>query len=75
MGGERVQLPKFSFQLGKSEPGQWAHLKEKQIVILEGIHGMNPELLPELPPNSIYRIYVSVMSQLNIDNHNRIPTT
>lgn len=75
MAGERVQLPKFSFQLGKSAPGRWAQLREKQIVILEGIHGMNPELLPELPTSSVFRVYVSVMSQLNIDSHNRIPTT
>lgn len=75
MQSERVQLPRFSFQFGKSEPGLWAQLKDKQIVILEGIHGMNPELLTQLPPGSIYRVYVSVMSQLNIDNHNRIPTT
>jgi uridine kinase len=75
MNGERVQLPKFNFHLGKSEPGRWAQLKEKQIVILEGIHGLNPELLPQLPTSSIFRVYVSVMSQLNIDNHNRIPTT
>ena len=75
MRGEQVQLPKFSFQLGKSQPDRWAQLKEKQIVILEGIHGLNPELLPELPSSSIFRIYVSVMSQLNIDSHNRISTT
>ncbi|MDQ7025985.1 MAG: nucleoside kinase [Anaerolineae bacterium] len=75
MAGERVQLPKFSFQLGKSEPGRWAQLLDRQIVILEGIHGMNPELLPELPTSSVFRVYVSVMSQLNIDSHNRIPTT
>ncbi|MEO1645974.1 MAG: nucleoside kinase, partial [Chloroflexota bacterium] len=43
--------------------------------ILEGIHGMNPALLEQVPDESIYRIYVSVLSQLNIDNHNRVPTT
>jgi uridine kinase len=75
MNGEKVQLPKFSFQLGKSQLGRWAQLKEKQIVILEGIHGLNPELLPELPTGSVFRVYVSVMSQLNIDSHNRISTT
>lgn len=75
MRGEQVQLPKFSFQIGKSQPERWAQLKEKQIVILEGIHGLNPELLPELPLSSVFRVYVSVMSQLNIDSHNRISTT
>lgn len=73
--GERVQLPKFDFLHGKSNPGRWAQLHDKQIIILEGIHGLNPDLLPMIPAESIFRIYVSVLSQLNIDMHNRIPTT
>src|SRR5690606_13092817 len=75
MAGDRIQLPKFDFHFGKSNPGQWAQLKEKQIVIIEGIHGLNPELLPQVPGSSVFRIYVSVMTQLNIDSQNRIPTT
>jgi uridine kinase len=73
--GERVQMPKFDFLHGKSTPGRYAQLHDKQIIILEGIHGLNPNLLPMIPPESLYRIYVSVLSQLNIDMHNRIPTT
>ena len=75
MEGERVQLPEFDFHFGKSNPGRRAQLNDKQIVILEGIHGLNPELLPQLPTSSVFRVYVSVMTQLNIDSHNRIPTT
>lgn len=75
MRGEEVQLPHFDFHQGKSRPGQLARLTEKQIIILEGIHGLNPELLPNVPTDNLFRVYVSVMTQLNIDLHNRIPTT
>jgi uridine kinase len=46
-----------------------------QIVILEGIHGLNPELVPELPKEQTFRIYVSALTQLNLDHHNRVSTT
>ncbi|MEL7435789.1 MAG: nucleoside kinase, partial [Chloroflexota bacterium] len=75
MRGEQVQLPKFNFHTGIPQQGRIAQLADDQIVILEGIHGMNPALLAQVPDESIYRIYVSVLSQLNIDNHNRVPTT
>jgi uridine kinase len=75
LAGERVQIPKFDFHLGKSAPHLWAQLTDKQIIIMEGIHGLNPDLLSRVPADSVYRIYVSVLSQLNMDNHNRIPTT
>jgi len=75
MEEELVQLPKFDFHTGTSNPGRKVQLSMNQIIILEGIHGMNPELLPLVPSSSVFRIYVSVMTQLNIDMHNRIPTT
>ena len=75
LAGHKVQLPHFNFHTGKSEPGSTAQLDEKQIIIIEGIHGMNPDLVPEIPPDAIFRVYVSVMAQLNIDSHNRVPTT
>lgn len=75
MRGEEVQLPKFNFHTGTPEPGKFARIDEKQIIILEGIHGMNPQLLEKIPSDNIFRIYVSVMSQVNIDSHNRVPTT
>lgn len=75
MEEELVQLPKFDFHTGNSVPGRKVQLSANQIVILEGIHGMNPELLPLVPSDNVFRIYVSVMTQLNIDMHNRVPTT
>lgn len=73
--GDEVVLPHYNFRLGKREDGPRVRLKEDQIVIAEGIHGLNPELLPELPEGSVFRIYVSALTQLNLDRHNRIPTT
>lgn len=75
MGGELVQLPKFNFHLGQSEIGEELQVSDNQIIILEGIHGLNPALVENIPDENIFRVYVSVMSQLNIDLHNRVPTT
>ncbi|MDX1995702.1 MAG: nucleoside kinase [bacterium] len=73
--GETVQIPRFDFHTGKSRPDRFLKLKQNQIVIVEGIHGLNPKLVPEVPPHLIYRVYVSALTQLNIDAHNRIATT
>jgi uridine kinase len=50
-------------------------LRPDHVIIVEGIHGLNPNLVPDLPPEVSFRIYVSALTQLNIDKHNRIPTT
>ena len=73
--GERVQLPRFNFLTGKSEPGIQAQLDDNQVLIIEGIHGLNPQLVPDIPDEIIYRIYVSALTQVNVDAHNRVPTT
>ncbi|PJF40866.1 MAG: nucleoside kinase [Chloroflexi bacterium] len=73
--GEQVRLPKFNFLIGKSEEGATAQLSENQIIIVEGIHGLNPALVPDVPDEAIFRVYVSALTQLNVDAHNRIPTT
>jgi uridine kinase len=73
--GEHVQLPHFDFKSGKSVPGDVVHLDHDQIIILEGIHGLNPNLLPNLPADQTFRIYVSCLTQLNLDRYNRISTT
>ncbi|MBT3338458.1 MAG: nucleoside kinase [Anaerolineae bacterium] len=73
--GERVQLPRFNFKAGKSEPGEKMQLQEGQLIILEGIHGMNPNLIPASLRGQSFRIYVSALTQLNLDRHNRISTT
>jgi uridine kinase len=75
MAGERVQLPRFDFLNGQSVPGLKAQLTSNEIIIIEGIHGLNPDLVPAIPPDKIYRVYVSALTQLNTDNHNRISTT
>ena len=72
---ELVQLPRFDFHSGKSVPGLNVQLNEKQIVIVEGIHGLNPALVPSIPAERLYRVYVSALTQLNVDAHNRVPTT
>ncbi len=73
--GEEVQLPCFDFREGRSYPGEIVRLEKDQLVILEGIHGLNPRLLPNLPTQQTFRIYVSCLTQLNLDRHNRISTT
>lgn len=75
MSGEEVRLPRFNFQTGKREESAQAHLSERQIIIIEGIHGINPGLVPNIPRMKLFRIYVSALTQLNIDMHNRVPTT
>lgn len=73
--GDKVRLPRFDFQAGKSGPGEEVQLRKDQMIILEGIHGLNPQLLPDINPNSTYKIYVSCLTQLNLDRYNRISTT
>lgn len=75
MAGRAVNLPRFSFQKGQREPGPTVRLSDDTLILAEGIHGLNPDLLPDVPSERIYRIYVSALTQLNIDDHNRIPTT
>jgi uridine kinase len=75
IAGEQVQLPHYNFLTGMSEPGQSVHLKSGEIIIMEGIHGLNPELFHRLAKNQTYRIYISALTQLNLDRHNRISTT
>ncbi len=75
MAGERVRVPRFNFHLGRGEPGHEMQLPSDAIIVVEGIHGLNPDLVPNIPPESIYRIYISALAQLNIDHHNRVPTT
>lgn len=73
--GQEVQLPRYNFKTGESEPGDILRLLPDQIVILEGIHGLNPNLLPNIDPSKTFRIYASCLTQLNLDRHNRISTT
>lgn len=73
--GERVQLRHYNFIKGINEPGEEVQFDPGQMIILEGIHGLNPKLLEAIPLEQTYRIYVSCLTQLNLDRHNRISTT
>jgi uridine kinase len=73
--GREVTLPKYNFHLGLRETGPTVRLARDHVLIVEGIHGLNPELVRHLPSELVYRIYVSALTQLNIDKHNRVPTT
>jgi uridine kinase len=75
LSGEKIQLPRFNFKSGRSEEGDVVQLKDGQPLILEGIHGMNPRLIPDRWSDSAFRIYVSALTQLNLDRHNRVSTT
>jgi uridine kinase len=75
MRGEIVQLPSFNFHTGRRETGKTVQLGPDHIIIVEGIHGLNPRLISSIPSERTFRIYVSALTQLNIDRHNRVPTT
>ena len=76
MRGEEVFLPRFDFQTGKRVTTQTSRaLPDRSVIILEGIHGLNDELTPAIPREQKYKIYVSALTQLNLDDHNRISTT
>ncbi len=74
--GERIELPKFNFNTGEREyKGDYLQLEKNMILILEGIHALNPELTPHIAEENKYRIYVSALTTISLDNHNYIPTT
>ena len=73
--GEAVQLPHYDFITGTHKPGEVVRLEAGQIIILEGIHGLNPGILSSIPTEQTFRIYVSALTQLNLDRHNRVSTT
>ncbi len=75
MAGQAVAMPHYDFRTGKRQPGRTLTLEPDQIILAEGIHGLNPNLLPDIPTERIYRVYVSALTNLNIDYHNRVPTT
>ena len=76
MQGREVTLPRYDFKTGKSCPdGKTITLPENGVLVIEGIHGLNPDLYADIPDQNIYKVYVSALTVLNIDNHNRIPTT
>jgi uridine kinase len=75
MAGRTTDLPRYVFKTGHREHRATVTLSPDRIMVVEGIHGLNPALVPSLPPECIYRIYVSALTQLNLDRYNRVSTT
>ncbi len=74
--GEEVELPRYNFQAGRSEPsGRKLQLKGKEVLVVEGIHALNPELTAQIPDDQIFRVYASALTTILLDNHNYVPTT
>lgn len=74
--GLEVELPLFNFNTGTREPvGKKLQIEEDNVLVIEGIHGLNEKLTSEIPAQSKFKIYVSALTSMNIDDHNRIPTT
>ncbi|MDD3395160.1 MAG: nucleoside kinase, partial [Anaerotignum sp.] len=76
IAGDRVELPSFNFVSGRREyKGNYIHLIHDEILVIEGIHGLNDTLTAEIPDESKFKIFISAITQLNIDDHNRISTS
>lgn len=74
--GERVEIPRFNFKVGKREyKGDFLQMEPNDILVIEGIHSLNDKMSYSLPKESKFKIYISALTQLNVDEHNRIPTT
>ncbi len=74
--GEEVELPSYDFATGRSMmSGRKMRLPDNAVLVVEGIHALNPELTSQIPPEYIYRVYASALTTLLLDNHNYVPTT
>lgn len=76
LNGEKVEIPTFNFETGKREwHGDYVQLKEGDVLIMEGIHALNPDMAPSIPQKAMFKIYVSALTSISLDNHNYIATT
>ena len=76
LNGEKVEMPEFNFKFGRKEyNGNFLQLGEEDVLVIEGIHCLNDELSYSLPIDSKFKIYISALTQLNVDEHNRVSTT
>ena len=74
--GEEVELPKYDFQTGTSKKsGKRLRMNDNNVLVVEGIHALNPELTSQIPGEQIFRVYASALTTILLDNHNYIPTT
>jgi uridine kinase len=75
LDGDEVTLPRYDFVTGTRQVGDTLSITPDHVILVEGIHGLNPRLVPQVPPEYIFRVYVSALTHLNLDRHNRISTT
>ena len=75
IAGEAVQVPRYNFITGTCDPGEEIQLRSGEVIILEGIHGLNPSLIQDVPGEKTFRIYASALTQINLDRQNRVSTT
>ena len=75
LAGKEVTFPRYNFKTGKRETGDAIRVGRNQIILIEGIHGLNPRLISDIDRSNKFRIYVSCLAQLNLDHYNRISTT
>jgi uridine kinase len=76
LAGERVALPTYNFNTGERiYKGNSVQLRKNSVIVMEGIHAMNPDLIPGIDSNSTYKIYVSALTSISLDSHNWISTT
>ncbi len=76
LGGKEIELPRFDFHTGKRVfRGEKLKLNENDMVVIEGLHGLNPNLVPNVDPKCVYKIFVSTLTTISIDGHNIIPPT
>lgn len=75
MEGETIEQPLYNFHTGRREKGSTLQIGPEHVLLIEGIHGLNPKLVEGIPPEAMYRVFISAFTQLNLDKHNRVPTT
>jgi uridine kinase len=75
LGGETIVRPLYNFRSGQREWGDELTIGKDNVIVIEGIHGLNPRLVEDIPSRSVYRVFISALTQINLDQHNRVPTT
>ncbi|MCI0580520.1 MAG: nucleoside kinase, partial [Chloroflexi bacterium] len=75
LAGQTITQPRYDFHTGQRETGSELKIGREHVVIIEGIHGLNPRSVEGIPAEAMYRIFISAFTQLNLDRHNRVPTT
>jgi uridine kinase len=75
MQGEVIEQPLYNFHTGRREKRSTLQIGPEHVLLIEGIHGLNPKLVEGIPPEAMYRVFISAFTQLNLDKHNRVPTT